>query len=356
MKERPCIVIASSSEQIGTATRIADALGRSSEWSVLVWDRLFDFSASYVESLENVLDRADFAVVVLTGDDTAIVREKVAVLPRDNVIFELGLFIGRLGRPRCFFFVDAETGTQIASDLSGVKAVSYYPDSVAPADPRRPRLADQVQRMKAQLREFGAAAVRFRPSPELRRRQEELWRFSSQVAGQWWERMRSHDDDQSALSHVTVTMDPVTCEPRLDGVGYSLDASVRTEWHSVITGVTFGDMPKIYYAWEGRHLDNVGQEYGGHGVVSLVDPQLQEAEGYFFDTNFARIAEGAHTVVKRFRLSRASPGDVAIMRHPYAPEARQLVRQQLRNLRWGDGGTKAEAEPAPEGPQGPPAA
>lgn len=334
MIDRPRIVIASSSEQIATATRIADELARSSDWTVHVWDRLFDFSASYVESLERELDRSDFAIVVLTGDDTARVREKVAVLPRDNVIFELGLFIGRLGRPRCYFFVDADTGTQIASDLSGVKAASFYPEREGPPDRRRPTLVDQVHRAKAQIREFGASAVRFKPTPEQRNRQEALWRFSSRVAGHWWERMGRGDDDQSALSHVTITVDPVTSEPQLDGTGYDLEGSVVTEWHSIITGVTFGEKTRIYYAWEGKHRDAVGQEYGGHAVVTLDDPSFQEAEGYFFDTNFAHVAEGAHTRVKRFHLRRCLPGDVAALGHAHSKESRAVVRQRLRILKW----------------------
>jgi len=334
MSSRPRIFIASSSEQIEIAAHIGHGLAKSSEWSVQVWDRLFDFSASYVESLERELDRADFAIVVLTGDDTATVRDTAAVLPRDNVIFELGLFIGRLGRPRCFFFVDAETGTRIASDLSGVKAASFHSDSEEPTNPRHPRLDDQVNRVKDQMRAFGTAAVRFKPTPEQRRRQEVLWRFSTQMTGQWWERMRQGDDDQSALSHVIITVDPVTSEPKLEGRGFALDAGERAEWHSIITGVAFGLTTKLYYAWEGKQLDAIGQEYGGHAAITIGDPTVQEAEGYFFDTNFALIAAGAQTRVKRFRLTRCTPEDIAVMRHPHSREARSLVRHRLKSLAW----------------------
>jgi predicted nucleotide-binding protein len=72
---------------------------------VLVWNKgVFDFSAHYLESLEEVLEQADFAAVVLTADDQTEVRKQSVKLPRDNVNFELGLFIGGLGRERCFFF------------------------------------------------------------------------------------------------------------------------------------------------------------------------------------------------------------------------------------------------------------
>ena len=119
------IFVASSSEQIIVAKAVAAAL-ESPDFEVKVWDEeIFDFSASYIESLEKELERADFAIVILTADDSGNVRRKKVNLPRDNVIFELGMFIGRLGRERCFFFVDRDSGTRIASDLSGVKPVAF---------------------------------------------------------------------------------------------------------------------------------------------------------------------------------------------------------------------------------------
>jgi predicted nucleotide-binding protein len=119
------VFVASSSEQISVAKAVAEVL-KSPDFDVKVWDEeIFSFSASYIESLEKELEHADFAVVILTADDSGNVRRKKVNLPRDNVVFELGLFIGRLGRERCFFFVDRDSGTRIASDLSGVKPVAF---------------------------------------------------------------------------------------------------------------------------------------------------------------------------------------------------------------------------------------
>src|SRR5262245_18161426 len=120
------VFVASSSEQIGVAKAAAAAL-RSEQLEAKVWDEdTFDFSDSYMESLERELDRADFAVVIFTADDHANVRGKKVNLPRDNVIFELGLFTGRLGRKRCFFMIDGASETEVASDLSGVNWVKFY--------------------------------------------------------------------------------------------------------------------------------------------------------------------------------------------------------------------------------------
>jgi predicted nucleotide-binding protein len=73
--------------------------------------------------IEKFLDFADvqFAVVLLTGDDEGKQKSKPDPLtprPRQNVILELGFFLGRLGRPRvCAIY---ESGVTIPSDYDGV--------------------------------------------------------------------------------------------------------------------------------------------------------------------------------------------------------------------------------------------
>jgi len=151
MTEQLRIFIASSFEQRRTARRIGRAL-REPGWSVEIWDKAFEFSKTYIESFESVLDEVDFAVVVLTGDDAALVRRKDAVLPRDNVIFELGAFVGRIGRDRSFFFGYVKSGARIASDLSGANDVMVYPESVATSRDR-PGLRAACERLKRQIRE-----------------------------------------------------------------------------------------------------------------------------------------------------------------------------------------------------------
>lgn len=48
---------------------------------------------------------------------------------RDNVIFELGLFMGRLGKESCFFVVPrGHENLRLPSDLIGVKPATFNPD------------------------------------------------------------------------------------------------------------------------------------------------------------------------------------------------------------------------------------
>lgn len=331
MTEKPRIFIASSSDQIGVATRIAAALKEPSEWTIHVWDKSFRFSDSYIESLENELELADFAVVVLTGDDAANVHKTAVVLPRDNVIFELGLFIGRLGRSRCFFFVDAESGTKIASDLSGVKPVSFYPDAVT--TDHKPSLKTRVKLVKKQLRELG---VRYKPNKKAREQQEALWRFSRRIVGHWWERMRDGEDDQSALSYVALTTDEATSMLHLDGQAYGLSGEFLAEWESIASRIVLGDKPRISYLWTGHHLGAHGQELAGSGVVDFDDnDRLERARGYYYDTNFTAIKDGvAPTHEKNFRLYRCAADEIEKMTEPTSAEAKALISERLKTLRW----------------------
>jgi len=79
--------------------------------------------------IEKFVDHSDvaFAVVLLTGDDRCrlasedVKQEKPR--PRQNVILELGFFLGRIGRDRvCALY---EEGTEIPSDYDGVAFVKY---------------------------------------------------------------------------------------------------------------------------------------------------------------------------------------------------------------------------------------
>jgi len=121
---KPSIFIGSSSEGLEFARAIRVALGDVAE--VTIWNEgFFRPGATFIETLVNALPRFDFAALVLTADDLVRSRDVEIMGPRDNVLFELGLFMGRLGRARTFLVHQAGEDLKIPSDLSGVTAATY---------------------------------------------------------------------------------------------------------------------------------------------------------------------------------------------------------------------------------------
>ncbi|MGB6688104.1 MAG: nucleotide-binding protein [Terracidiphilus sp.] len=80
-----------------------------------------DEGRTIIEKFEDHAVDVHCAVVILTGDDVAAPkpdRSKEELRARQNVIFELGFFVGRLGRKRTFALV--EKGVALPSDIRGV--------------------------------------------------------------------------------------------------------------------------------------------------------------------------------------------------------------------------------------------
>ena len=86
---------------------------------------MFDLGAGLLESLEQELEKVEFAVLVITRDDTRTSRGREREVPRDNVVFELGLFMGKLGRRRAFAICDQNA--DLPTDLLGVSIAKYDP-------------------------------------------------------------------------------------------------------------------------------------------------------------------------------------------------------------------------------------
>jgi hypothetical protein len=121
MKKR--IFIGSSSEELGTAKVVKRILEKDFEvviWNEKIWDKsIFRLNNNFLTDLLSSTLKFDFGILIGSQDDEVVVREKKYLQPRDNVLFELGLFIGRLGIDRCAFLIDE--GVKIPSDFGGVK-------------------------------------------------------------------------------------------------------------------------------------------------------------------------------------------------------------------------------------------
>lgn len=97
---------------------------------VKIWtDGVFRASKYPIESLEDQLDESDFAIAIAQPDDSVTTsRGMTKDTPRDNVIFELGLFVGRLGRLRSILLEPRGEAVDLPSDLSGLTTIGYRTD------------------------------------------------------------------------------------------------------------------------------------------------------------------------------------------------------------------------------------
>jgi hypothetical protein len=125
MNERKAaLFIGSSSEGLEVARAIKHSLRDEAE--VTLWDEgVFAPGQGTLEALVNALDRFDFSILVLTPDDLVQVRESKVLTARDNVLFELGLFMGRLGRSRTFVVCSDDPNLKLPSDLAGVTVLRF---------------------------------------------------------------------------------------------------------------------------------------------------------------------------------------------------------------------------------------
>ena len=122
---RPVLFIGCSSESLPVGRAIQSALEHD-PILVRVWtDDTFRASQFSVESLEQELVKVDFAALVLSSDDTIISRGSTMDVPRDNLVFELGLFMGALGHSRTFLLHPRDSGIKIPTDLSGFTPLTY---------------------------------------------------------------------------------------------------------------------------------------------------------------------------------------------------------------------------------------
>lgn len=125
---KPRIFIGSSSEGINIAKAIE--LNLSKQFEITVWDEgVFQLSRSNLENLEEAITTHEFAILVFTPDDWIKSRKSSQYGPRDNVLFELGLFMGSVGRKRTFVVCDTKK-VKVLSDWDGITLANYDSDRV----------------------------------------------------------------------------------------------------------------------------------------------------------------------------------------------------------------------------------
>ena len=120
----------------------------------IVWTQgLFRLSRPVLESLVEELNGIDFGLFVFAPDDVTKIRSAELQTTRDNVIFELGLFIGSLGQKRCFIIQPREVPDfHLPTDLLGFITANFE-------QPRRREwlqaaLGPAYNRIRREIQEF----------------------------------------------------------------------------------------------------------------------------------------------------------------------------------------------------------
>jgi hypothetical protein len=125
---RPKVFVGSSAESLDVAYAIQENLERDAE--ITVWPQgVFDLSRTTIQSLTKTLIASDFGIFVFAPNDALRLRKKTYAAVRDNVVFELGMFVGRLGVERTFIVVPRNSEElRILTDLIGITPGDYDAD------------------------------------------------------------------------------------------------------------------------------------------------------------------------------------------------------------------------------------
>src|SRR5579872_5822985 len=114
----PKIFIGSSKKGYSVAEAVKACL--SKDFDCYLWQDagVWEVNKSTFDNLLRMANYFDYGVFVGTADDLTLADDKIVIEPRDNVILEMALFLGAVGRHKAFLLV--EDGIKLPSDFSGI--------------------------------------------------------------------------------------------------------------------------------------------------------------------------------------------------------------------------------------------
>lgn len=244
--QKPRIFLGSSGKQEKLIQALTRGLADFAE--VEPWTTVFNPGVSTLERLLELTREVDFAAFVFAADDwttsaaaSAPDAQSGQAAPRDNVVFEAGLFGGVLGMRRTFIL--HAHGAKLPTDLLGLTAVRY--DS-----------------------EMGAAEMRA-INQKLRRAIESEGRLA-RVEGQWWQfslTARS-EKDPAALSLLKVAREKDGALG-VTGRSWRPDGKLCARYWSEAAKEREGSAGLFYY-WNGENpLEADAPQLYGTGEIKL---------------------------------------------------------------------------------------
>jgi len=123
---KPTMFVASSKESKRLALGVQANLQHVAD--VTTWDQgVFSPGTMTLDVLSEKASDSDFGAFVFSADDLVRLREQEFTAVRDNVLFEFGLFISRLGRKRVFMLLPDKSPSplHLPTDLAGLAGATY---------------------------------------------------------------------------------------------------------------------------------------------------------------------------------------------------------------------------------------
>jgi hypothetical protein len=265
------------------------------------WTTVFNPGVSTLERLVELTREVDFAAFVFAQDDWTMKGASPdagsgEASPRDNVVFEAGLFGGALGIRRTFIL--HANGAKLPTDLVGLTSIRYEPDTT-------PAIVRQINQ---KLRNAIDAQGRV-----------------SRVEGDWWQLSLTTrtELEPSAVSLLTISRDRAGAL-QVAGRAWQADGMLSARYWSEASKERV-EPAAIFYFWKGerpRHPN--APQLEGTGEISL--ERVDRASGYW--TTRSDGADAFHARTSGIYL-RADPGDIAVLDGNDPAERAALIERRL---------------------------
>lgn len=117
----PRIFIASSTEDLFIAEKFSTEIRNANIGTPILWTDLMANGTGRVplHILIEETEKSDFAIFIINCNDKSEIRGEDILTPRDNVIFEFGMFISKLKPENCFFIRNSSCKAHVLSDYKG---------------------------------------------------------------------------------------------------------------------------------------------------------------------------------------------------------------------------------------------
>ncbi len=115
---KPKLFIGSSRSNLSIAEKVKSYLSSNVDCSIWNSPEIWEINQSTFDNLLRCVSYFDFGLFIATADDWTLTKDKIVIEPRDNVILEMALFCGALGRDKSFLMV--EEGIKLPTDFDGI--------------------------------------------------------------------------------------------------------------------------------------------------------------------------------------------------------------------------------------------